>query len=81
MLFRSYFPLAIYLKAFADAGYVNNYSAYTKSGVNTMLSDKFISGAGVGLDVATAYDVVVRFEYTFTIQNTSGFFLHIKKEF
>lgn len=77
----NYFPLAIYLKAFADAGYVNNYSAYTKSGVNTMLSDKFISGAGVGLDVATAYDVVVRFEYTFTSQNTNGFFLHIKKEF
>ncbi|HMV08588.1 MAG TPA: POTRA domain-containing protein [Cyclobacteriaceae bacterium] len=77
----NYFPLAIYLKAYADAGYVNNYSAYEKRGVNTMLSDKFIGGAGVGLDVATAYDVVVRFEYTFTSQNTNGFFLHIKKEF
>ncbi|HMV91059.1 MAG TPA: hypothetical protein PKA40_15545, partial [Cyclobacteriaceae bacterium] len=42
----NYFPLAIYLKAYADAGYVNNYSAYEKRGVNTMLSDKFIGGAG-----------------------------------
>lgn len=77
----NYFPLAIYLKAYADAGYINNYPAYTKADVNTILSDTFIGGTGAGIDIATAYDVVVRFEYTFTTQNTNGFFLHIKKEF
>lgn len=77
----NYFPLAIYLKAYADAGYVNNFSAYENRGINSTLTNKFIGGAGFGLDVATAYDVVVRFEYTFTSQNTNGFFLHIKKEF
>lgn len=77
----NYFPLAIYLKTYADWGYVNNYSAYSNNSINTILSDKFLGGAGAGLDIATAYDVVIRFEYTFTTQNTNGFFLHLKKEF
>jgi outer membrane protein assembly factor BamA len=77
----NYFPLAIYLKAYADWGYVNNYSAYSEKGINTMLADKFIGGAGTGIDFVTAYDVVLRLEYTFTTQHTNGFFLHIKKEF
>lgn len=77
----NYFPLAIYLKAYADWGYVNNYSVYSENSVNTMLSDKFIGGAGAGIDFATAYDVVLRLEYSFTSQRTNGFFLHIKKEF
>lgn len=77
----NYFPLAIYLKAYADWGYVNNYSAYSENSINTMLANKFIGGAGTGLDFVTAYDVVLRIEYSFTTQRTSGFFLHIKKEF
>lgn len=77
----NYFPLAIYLKAYADWGYVNNYSAYSESSTNTLLSDKFLGGAGAGVDIVTAYDVVLRLEYSFTTQRTNGFFLHIKKEF
>jgi len=77
----NYFPLAIYLKTYADWGYVNNYSAYSNNSINTILSDKFLGGAGAGIDIATAYDVVLRLEYTFTTQNTNGFFLHLKKEF
>lgn len=77
----NYFPLDIYLKTYADFGYINNYTAYSKSDLNTMLSNTWLGGAGAGLDIVTAYDVVIRFEYTFTTQNTNGFFLHIKKEF
>lgn len=77
----NYFPLAIYLKAYADWGYVNSYSAYSNNSINTLLADKFLGGAGAGIDIVTAYDVVVRLEYTFTTQNTNGFFLHVKKEF
>lgn len=77
----NYFPLAIYLKTYADWGYINNYSAYSEIGVNTMLSDKFLGGAGAGVDFVTAYDAVLRVEYSFTSQRTSGFFLHFKKEF
>lgn len=77
----NYFPLAIYLKAYADWGYVNNYSAYSENSTNNILSDKFLGGAGAGIDFVTAYDVVLRLEYTFTSQQTNGFFIHIKKEF
>lgn len=77
----NHFPLAIYLKAYTDFGYVNNYPAYSENSFNTLLSDKFLGGAGFGIDFVTAYDVVVRVEYTFTSQNQSGFFFHLKKEF
>lgn len=77
----NYFPLAIYLKGYADWGYVNNYSAYSENSINTLLSDKFLGGAGAGVDIVTAYDVVLRVEYSFTSQHTNGFFLHVKKEF
>lgn len=77
----NYFPLAIYLKAYADWGYANNYSAYSDNSINSILSDKFLGGTGAGIDIVTAYDVVIRFEYTFTTQNTNGFFFHLRKEF
>lgn len=77
----NYFPLAIYLKTYADFGYVQNYPVYTKNDVNTALSNKMLGGAGFGIDFVTAYDFVMRFEYTFNTQNESGLFFHIKKEF
>jgi hypothetical protein len=40
-----------------------------------------LAGYGTGLDVVFPYDVVFRFEYTFTRENTQGFVFNIKKEF
>lgn len=77
----NHFPLAIYLKAYGDFGYVENYSTYSENSFNTLLSNKVIGGGGFGLDIVSAYDMVVRFEYTFTSQNRGGFFFHLKKEF
>lgn len=77
----NHFPLAIYLKAYADFGYANNYPVYREQKVNTLFSDKLIGGAGFGLDFVSAYDAVLRLEYTFTKENQGGFFFHLKKEF
>lgn len=77
----NHFPLAIYLKAYADFGYVHNYPAYNERSVNTLLTNNLINGVGVGLDFVSAYDAVLRFEYTYTQQNQGGFFFHLKKEF
>ncbi len=77
----NYFPLAIYLKAYTDFGYVNNYPAYADNSLNTLLTNKAIGGAGFGIDFVSAYDLVIRFEYTFTTQKQNGLFFHIKKEF
>jgi len=74
-------PLSIYLKTYADVGYVKNYSDYEALQINTTLSDKVLSGAGLGLDVVGSYDIVLRFEYTFNAEGQSGFFFHIKREF
>ncbi len=77
----NYFPLAIYVKAFADFGYVQNYAYYEEKALNTRLSNQMLLGAGVGVDFVTVYDLVFRVEYTFTQDQQGGFFLNARKEF
>ena len=76
-----YLPVAIYLKGYFDMGYVENYPYYESLQINNRLSNKMLIGTGGGLDIVTAYDAVIRFEYTFTREKTHGFFFHMKKEF
>jgi outer membrane protein assembly factor BamA len=73
-----YVPLSIYLKSYADLGYVENYAGYT-NGVR--LTNKVLTGVGMGLDIVASYDAVFRFEYSFNGEGERGFFFHIKKEF
>lgn len=77
----SYVPIALYIKAYFDWGYVNNYHRYDELNINTRLTNRFLGGAGMGFDLVTMYDNVFRFEYTFTREGTHGFFFNIKKEF
>ena len=77
----SYFPLSIYIKAYADVGYVENFTRYQELLINNSLSNRFLIGAGGGIDVVTFYDTVLRFEYSFTREGQHGFFFNIKKEF
>lgn len=74
-------PLSIFLKTYADLGYVNNYSYYEDNDFNTRLSDKLLVGTGGGIDFVTAYDMVFRFEYTINGEGKSGLFFNFKKEF
>lgn len=76
-----YIPVSIYLKTYADLGYVRNYPYYEARGLNTTLSDKLLLGTGLGLDVVGFYDIVLRFEYSFNGEGEQGFFFHVKKEF
>ncbi len=76
-----HFPLAIYLKGYFDMGYVKNYPYYEDLQLNNRLSNKMLIGTGGGFDIVTAYDAVIRLEYTFTREKTHGFFFHMKKEF
>ncbi|MBM3178302.1 MAG: hypothetical protein FJZ78_09875 [Bacteroidetes bacterium] len=77
----SHVPFSIYLKTYADVGYASNYPYYELSGLNNRLTDRPLAGAGFGLDLVTSYDSVVRLEYSFTSQRTSGLYIHIRKEF
>lgn len=74
-------PIAIYAKVYGDFGYVENYKIYEQSNQNTLLSNRFLTGAGFGIDVVGSYDAVIRFEYSFNAIGASGFFIHIKREF
>lgn len=76
-----YIPLSIYLKTYADLGYVKNYPYYEARNLNIRLSDKLLVGTGLGLDVVGFYDIVLRFEYSFNAEGERGFFFHVKKEF
>lgn len=76
-----YVPISIYLKTYADMGYVSNYPYYEVRNFNTRLSDKLLFGTGIGLDVVGFYDMVVRFEYSINAEQEHGFFFHVKKEF
>lgn len=74
-------PFSIYLKTYADLGYVRNYPYYEAHELNTRLSDKMLFGTGFGLDVVGFYDIVLRFEYSFNAEGEQGFFFHVKREF
>ena len=76
-----YIPLSVYLKTYADMGYVRNYPYYEENKLNTTLSDKLLLGTGFGVDVVGFYDIVIRFEYSFNAEGEQGFFFHLKKEF
>ena len=69
------------MKSYVDWGYVQNYPLYEQLNINTGLSDRLLLGAGAGIDVVSLYDLVFRFEYTFTREGTKGFFFNVKKEF
>lgn len=66
------FHYAAYLNLFFDAGYVwDKYYA-----ARNPLSNTVIAGAGLGLDLVTFYDKVMRLEYSFNLNYQHGFFIH-----
>ena len=72
------FPYAFYLKAYFDMGYSKNTEMYEG---NQPLADKLIFGTGVGLDIVTFYDFIIRLEYSMNRELEHGFFLHLASEF
>jgi hypothetical protein len=70
-------PFRIFLKVYGDAGY-----AYDKNPVNhSALTNKWMRSCGVGIDILSFYDVVIRLEYSFNQLNEQGLFLHSGKDF
>jgi len=63
---------ALYLNIFADVAYVSD----TRQNVYNPLANDVILGYGIGLDLVTYYDFVIRLEYSFNKMGESGFFIH-----
>jgi hypothetical protein len=70
-------PVALYLKAHADAGYVANPMVLPE---NKRLTNTLLGGAGIGIDMVTYYDIVLRFEYSVTRQGDRGFFISFEAD-
>jgi outer membrane protein assembly factor BamA len=65
-------PIAIYMGAFFDAGYVDS----KINSLNNSLVNTALFGGGVSLDFVSYYDLVLRVEYSVNALNESGLFLH-----
>jgi outer membrane protein assembly factor BamA len=74
----NHFPYAVYLKTYFDIGYSTNTQQYEG---NRFLADQILYGGGMGLDIVTMYDIVIRLEYSFNSIGESAFFFHIQSEF
>ncbi len=68
---------AVYLNGFADMGYVNN---EFPGPTNTMVNRLQFSG-GIGLDLVTYYDQVLRIDFAINRYGEYGFFFHLNTPF
>jgi len=69
-------PFRIYGKVYLNGGYV-----YNPDPGNNTLSNKFLFSGGLGLDIITIYDLVVKLEWSFNQLGQNGLFLHPKSIF
>ena len=68
-------PVKFFLKAYSNAAYVYN------DDKQSHLNNKFIGTYGLGLDVVTIYDIVIRLEYSFNQFGEHNLYLHSKGDF
>lgn len=64
-------PIKVYAKTFVDAGYIYN----TRTGENS-LTNRFLYSGGVGLDLVTYNDFVIKIEWSFNRLGQNGVYLH-----
>lgn len=74
--FRTFY-VALYLNAYSDLGRVwdGRYQA------GNPLANRWINGNGIGLNLVTSYDQVLRGEYSVNAEGEHGFFLHFTQPF
>ena len=70
-------PVELYVKIFTDAGYVRN--QFTND-LNPRFSNTFLGGMGLGLDLVTYYDTVIRLEGSVNRAGETGFYLHFSRD-
>lgn len=67
-------PFSAYFTLNFDHGYVANYSGYTE---NKMFTDRYIYGGGVGIDIISFYDFVMRWEYSMNIEGEHALYFNL----
>lgn len=69
-------PFRFYGKIFGNAGYVHHPEAQ-----QNLLSNRMLGSAGIGLDIVTFYDFVLKLEWSFNQLGQNGLFLHRRATF
>jgi len=69
-------PLKVYLKTFANAGYV-----YARSTAKNSLNNQLIYSGGVGVDLVLFTDFVVKIDWSFNRLGENGLYLHKRNYF
>jgi len=69
-------PIKLYAKTFVNAGYVYN----TVAGENA-LTNKFLYSGGIGLDIVTYNDFVIKIEWSFNRLGENRVYLHQRNDF
>ncbi len=71
-------PLSIYLSGNFDQGAVRDRNRIPE---NLALTNQYLFGYGVGIDLVTGYDAVFRLEYSINKQGLGNFFFNFKAPF
>ena len=71
-------PLAAYLTLNFDHGYIKNYPSYEE---NTLFTGKYIYGGGIGIDIISFYDFVMRWEYSINIEREHALYFNLYAAF
>ncbi len=74
----AYFPIKLYASANFDHGYVRDRNKIPE---NARLTNEYLYGYGVGLDLVSFYDMVFRFEYSINSQRETNFFINFRAPF
>jgi hypothetical protein len=69
-------PFSFYGKIYGNAGYV-----YNRQPGDNSLSNKMLYSTGLGVDILTFYDFVLKLEWSFNQLGQNGLFLHRKSIF
>jgi len=69
-------PIKMYAKTFVNAGYIYN----TVAGENN-LTNSFLYSGGIGLDIVTYNDFVIKIEWSFNRLGQNGLYLHQRNDF
>jgi hypothetical protein len=61
-----------------DLGYAG---APISSSTESVYNDDLLAAAGIGLDIQTYYDFVIRFEFSVNREGQTGFFVNLRSSF
>ncbi len=71
-------PFAAYINLNFDHGYIANYPNYNE---NNLFTDKYIYGGGIGIDIISFYDFVMRWEYSVNIEGERALYFNLYAAF